>query len=126
MTSSADPQKPSLREAIIDDNSPPDLDERILCEDGNCVGVIGDDGRCKECGKPMSIETVKKKAAPPAGSEKSQPPADVNSSTGNNLFAADDDEAPDLDNRQLCSDGNCVGIIGPDGRCKECGKPFAD
>lgn len=27
-----------------------------------------------------------------------------------------------LENRVLCSDGNCIGIIGPDGRCKVCGK----
>jgi hypothetical protein len=27
------------------------------------------------------------------------------------------------ENRQLCSDGNCIGVIGPDGRCKECGRP---
>ena len=30
----------------------------------------------------------------------------------------------DWENRTLCSDGNCIGIIGPDGRCKECGKPY--
>ena len=29
-----------------------------------------------------------------------------------------------FENRVLCSDGNCTGIIGPDGRCKECGKPY--
>jgi hypothetical protein len=28
------------------------------------------------------------------------------------------------DKRILCSDGNCIGVIGPDGRCKECGKPY--
>jgi hypothetical protein len=28
------------------------------------------------------------------------------------------------ENRVLCSDGNCIGVIGPDGRCKECGKPY--
>ncbi len=33
----------------------------------------------------------------------------------------DDD---DWENRRLCSDGNCIGIIGPDGRCKQCGKPL--
>ena len=27
-----------------------------------------------------------------------------------------------LRERTLCSDGNCIGIIGPDGRCTECGK----
>lgn len=30
----------------------------------------------------------------------------------------------DWDNRVLCSDGTCIGVIGPDGRCKECGKPY--
>ena len=29
-------------------------------------------------------------------------------------------------NRRLCSDENCIGVIGPDGRCKECGKPHAE
>ena len=28
-------------------------EERILCSDGNCIGVIGSDGLCKECGKPI-------------------------------------------------------------------------
>ena len=31
----------------------------------------------------------------------------------------------DWENRVLCSDESCIGVIGPDGRCKECGKPFA-
>ena len=26
------------------------------------------------------------------------------------------------DQRQLCSDGACIGVIGPDGRCKVCGR----
>lgn len=29
------------------------------------------------------------------------------------------------ENRRLCSDESCIGVIGPDGRCKECGKPYA-
>lgn len=28
-------------------------------------------------------------------------------------------------NRVLCSDGNCIGVIGPDGRCKVCGRAGA-
>lgn len=27
-------------------------EERILCDDGNCIGVIGPDGFCNVCGKP--------------------------------------------------------------------------
>jgi hypothetical protein len=23
----------------------------------------------------------------------------------------------------LCIDGNCIGVVGPDGCCKTCGKP---
>jgi hypothetical protein len=33
-----------------------DWDERVLCSDGDCIGVIGPDGRCKECGKPYEEE----------------------------------------------------------------------
>lgn len=28
----------------------------------------------------------------------------------------------DWDHRQLCPDGSCVGLIGPDGTCKVCGR----
>jgi DNA-binding NarL/FixJ family response regulator len=43
----------------------------------------------------------------------------------NPAAAADGAEASDWDDRRLCSDENCIGVIGPDGRCKECGKPDA-
>ena len=28
------------------------------------------------------------------------------------------------ENRRLCIDESCIGVIGPDGWCKECGKPY--
>lgn len=31
----------------------------------------------------------------------------------------------DPDKREMCPDGMCIGVIGPDGRCKVCGKPGA-
>ena len=37
------------------------------------------------------------------------------------LPAADED----WDSRVLCSDESCIGVIGPDGRCRECGRPYA-
>ena len=41
------------------------------------------------------------------------------------LATEDDAEGSiDLASRKLCSDGTCIGVIGPDGRCKECGKPY--
>jgi hypothetical protein len=31
-----------------------ELDDRRLCPDGSCIGLIGDDGRCKVCGLAAS------------------------------------------------------------------------
>ena len=36
----------------------------------------------------------------------------------------DDEDTIDFDSRKLCSDGTCIGVIGADGRCKECGKQY--
>lgn len=36
----------------------------------------------------------------------------------------DEESTIDFDSRKLCSDGTCIGVIGADGRCKECGKPY--
>lgn len=46
---------------LVENNSatagqPDDFTKRILCSDGNCIGVIGADGLCKECKKPYKVE----------------------------------------------------------------------
>jgi len=38
---------------------------------------------------------------------------------------SDAEDGPDLESRVLCPDGNCTGII-VDGKCSECGKPYAE
>jgi hypothetical protein len=119
--------EPSEAEAAPDDS---DWDRRILCSDGNCIGVIGPDGRCKECGKLHEGEL------PERDSEASDalPPADrpeeksvAKEAVSEQLENAPDDsfsDDSDWDRRVLCSDGNCIGVIGPDGNCTECGKPY--
>ena len=129
-------------------------DQRQLCPDGACVGVIGPDGTCKVCGR----------AAPNWGDERTRglidPPDedDDEDEDDDDELAADvgdghdddddddehDDDEHDPDNagkgggdaerspgasapigwssRQLCPDGACIGVIGPDGRCKVCGR----
>lgn len=84
-----------------------DWESRTLCGDGCCIGIIGKNGRCKECGKTLE-ETSKDGNA--TGSYSPQ---------NSNLH---DDNPLDWDNRVLCSDGACIGIIGHDGRCTQCGK----
>jgi len=98
-------------------------EKRQLCSDGNCIGVIGPDGRCKECGKPGEMEGL---PAEPTSEDPEASGAEVyddseapdGTDDAEELEAADDD----WENRRLCPDGNCIGVIGPDGRCKECGR----
>ncbi|UCD80496.1 MAG: hypothetical protein JSW26_03435 [Desulfobacterales bacterium] len=98
-------------------------DNRILCSDGNCIGVIGADGCCKECGKryegPLA-ETIAVEEEDQVADEDEEMPAEEAEIKAAGDFPA----ADDWENRVLCSDGNCIGVIGPDGKCKECGKPM--
>jgi hypothetical protein len=34
-----------------------DLAKRLLCSDGNCIGVINEEGLCKVCGKPYAADS---------------------------------------------------------------------
>ncbi len=99
-----------------------DWDQRLLCPDGGCTGVIGGDGTCRVCGR----------AAPNWGDERrrgrrntdeveaeveARPP--VAEIVPVSLALEVDD---DLEKRQLCPDGGCIGVIGDDGTCKACGR----
>ena len=101
-------------------------DNRILCGDGNCIGVIGPDGNCKECRK--KYEGTLPEAVVSAEENPSDSPGETAEMDAPAQTAVDDSsgaeaESDDWASRQLCSDGNCIGVIGSDGRCKECGKP---
>ena len=95
-----------------------DWDQRQLCSDGACTGLIGDDGLCRICSR----------AAPNWGDERnrgkvSEPVESKPEPVVEDVAAP----APDVDDyewsrRRLCSDGMCVGVLGADGRCKVCGK----
>ncbi len=101
-----------------------DWDKRTLCSDGNCIGIIGDDGYCRECGKPEDPND-------PARSE----PGTSDAGEAAGLPDEPDDAGPDSEpvepdaywqDRQLCSDESCIGVIGAAGRCKECGQPVGN
>jgi hypothetical protein len=118
---------------------------RILCSDGNCIGVIGADGRCKECGKkfegPLPETSVVEQEDQVLDEDEAMSAAADGSTVEQEDQVLDEEElmpaatdesntveeSPadgDWENRVLCRDGNCIGVIGPDGRCKECGKPY--
>jgi hypothetical protein len=96
---------------------------RRLCPDGSCIGIIGSDGKCSVCG------TLDRGAAAQSDVIRS-PPSD----TADDLNVESDETAADEDtadgsasgfdpNRRLCSDDDCIGVIGQDNRCRVCGKP---
>ena len=101
---------------IIFDKSE-DWDKRVLCSDGACIGTIGADGKCRECGKTYEgvlPQGHDKEAGEPVVIEKTSPASSED--------LGSDDE---WDKRVLCSDGTCIGVIGADGKCRECGKPLS-
>ncbi len=93
----------------------PDWENRRLCSDDSCIGVIGADGRCGVCGllnpnAPGNPELSTSGNA--VKDEPREPPSE--------------DQVPEprklgWDDRKLCSDESCIGTIGTDGRCRVCG-----
>ncbi len=98
-------------------DTPTDLDweNRRLCSDDSCIGVIGADGGCMVCGLPDTKAHV--------GSDRSSSMSGVHEeiqhpSAEDQVLEPQDSEWED---RKLCLDESCVGAIGSDGRCNVCG-----
>jgi hypothetical protein len=91
-----------------------DPKRRRLCPDGACIGLIGADGRCNECGRAAD--------------------GSASAATSSSASAAPDDEPAPVraseplpeggfdPKRRLCDDGGCTGVVGADGVCRECGR----
>ncbi len=93
------------------------LEDRILCTDGACIGVVGPDGRCKECGLLYEGgEPLPKEGLPDLAAD-SVPPLDTDENP-----VADTESASEPSDRVCCPDDMCVGIVGDDGLCGTCGK----
>ena len=107
-------------------------ERRILCSDGNCIGIIGIDGRCKTCGKPYEGDLPLPEANTETVADGMESEAEDADRRVEQMDDSIDDEpseeiqpsGDDWDNRTLCIDESCIGVIGPDGRCNECGKPY--
>lgn len=100
-----------MTEIIFDKSE--DWENRILCSDESCIGTVGADGKCQECGKAY------KGILPERTAENT-----VQSATVQEVEERADDMDDEWDKRTLCRDETCIGVIGHDGKCKECGKPF--
>ncbi|GMQ79707.1 MAG: hypothetical protein BMS9Abin03_139 [Thermodesulfobacteriota bacterium] len=101
-------------------------EQRSLCSDESCIGVIGPDGRCKECGLSYDGPFDATEEEIVASDFEEADPEDEISEDIEEIGEHDTETQSDLEweQRVLCNDESCIGVIGPDGRCKECGKPY--
>jgi hypothetical protein len=100
-----------MTDIIFDENE--DWEKRILCSDESCIGAIGPDGKCKECGKLYGGKLPEDKIV-----------ESVHEITPDTQTPAVNQSNDEWETRVLCSDESCIGVIGTDGKCKECGKPL--
>jgi hypothetical protein len=112
-----------------------DPSKRRLCPDGGCIGVIGDDGRCRVCGRASDGSAAPRPAAvagDPMGADNEEDdawPAPQNDGEDDAVGAPEPTVAAGeaggdqfQPGRRLCDDGSCVGVIGANGRCAVCGR----
>lgn len=98
-----------------------DAQKRRLCPDGTCVGLLDDVGRCRTCGRQGGAEGADEIAAwetGPDGPDSGHHTGEHDA--GNGLASAGFDPT-----RRLCPNGECVGVLDAQGRCKECGRAEA-
>lgn len=123
--------------------APEGFEDRRLCPDGACIGLLDQDGRCRQCGTIGGPATHRADGAQESNRQSGAPlPArigndsdrdididsidtDIAVSANGNLTGDTEstDESKQFDDRRLCSDGACIGLIGSDGHCRECGLP---
>jgi hypothetical protein len=122
-------QKRAIRELPAAED---EIAERRLCPDGNCTGLVGDDGRCKVCGLRDESAPVRTAASSVSARARDDAGDDgAGDADDDDEYDDDDDaddadhgdgDADDADDRRLCSDGSCTGLIGDDGKCRVCGR----
>lgn len=110
-----------------------DAATRELCPDGSCTGVLDVAGVCKVCGAKGTPPLRAATAAADGGGDVAAP-FDELVDAGGVVATSDADadadfkaagDAPFDDDRQLCPDGNCIGVLDDAGRCKVCGRTIA-
>jgi hypothetical protein len=119
-------------------------DQRVLCPNGACNGVIGPDGTCKVCGHVMpnwgdermrGLSDDPEEDAVDEDEDDDEDLADDGDDDEGDDEADDDDDdddevaggeaPPEWEERKLCDDGACVGVIADNGLCTVCGKRSA-
>lgn len=109
------------------------FEERVLCDDGMCTGVVARDGRCGTCGRlhelaPNDDAHALDDANDEATNDEATNDEATNEAT-NDGAANDEAVSPEATNdetddaRELCDDGLCTGVLNADRVCGTCGRP---
>ena len=113
--------------------------KRRLCPDGACIGVIGDDGRCRECGRTAGGGAATAAIAAGAGRAGAshedhdhdddlgldgggEPSRMAAGDLAGGAGAGDAGGGGFRPDRRLCDDGDCIGVVRDDGACSVCGR----
>lgn len=108
-----------------------DWDQRVLCPNGACNGLIGPEGTCKVCGHVMPnwgderMRGLGEDADEPDEDERGDDDEDGDDADEAESAAASGEPPAEWEERKLCDDGACVGVIGENGLCTVCGKRSA-
>ena len=110
---------------------------RELCPDGACIGIIGPDGLCRECGRVGNSAITDprlRNLTPESPADAATDADDIDSRDSADAVpdaapgpadnpASPTGESPDDDfaARALCPDGGCIGLLDEHGKCKVCG-----
>ncbi len=97
-------------------------DDRQLCVDGGCVGVLDETGVCRVCGKVdpnFKAPVCRPVAASRSNVVMDDDYNDDEGATGNG--ASSGGSGDEWDDRKLCEDGACIGVMVA-GRCNICGR----
>ena len=99
--------------------------ERILCSDESCIGLVGKDGHCRVCGLAyegdMEITEEPEEDGTELAVSSGESAEEYEEASGDESEDDHDEDYDDFDDRILCSDESCIGLVGEDGYCKYCG-----
>jgi len=93
-----------------------DWENRRLCSDDSCIGIIGADGRCRVCGLLDPNSPGDPDLSTSSSAVKDEPRREPPSEE-----PVPESQDSRWEDRKLCGDDSCIGTIGTDGRCNICG-----
>lgn len=118
----------------VDHMSEPDSqtawEVRALCPDGNCLGVLDASGQCRLCraqGQPgpgVAPTTAARLPGDESDAASDEPSADVAAPVHSAAVDRTAETDEDSDDRELCREGACLGVLDRHGRCHECGQSW--